>query len=416
MAHNIFLSYSRKDLDVMRRLRDDLIAAGFTVWTDEGIEPGTPSWKNEIERAIRESDCQVIIFSPDANNSRWVRAEIDFADTLQKPMFPVLARGDQTTSVPLGFSTYQWIDIRKPADYESGFRMLADAISNRLNRAGDTPPAQPRRLAESLSRRPARQRGGRWIAGAVAAVAVLSVLAAIVLRPDIPASAPQSTEAVATEPLASTRAPLATPGPRTRPTIPGSLNIISCDLLSEMPTYEQVNSPTIPIPEGWVQVRTDTVALAFPEEYYRPTHNDTLGIILSSLMADVLPEFMRFGCDWHLEIFFLQMSGIRGGAVVSRRIGVQLPLEAQQLYFEEGLQEAASLENLETEVVTLPAGEALRLEITVDNEILDTKMIGYSIAHGTALYALSFAFSADTIDEHLELIDQIARTLRFIDE
>jgi hypothetical protein len=41
---DIFLSYSRRDGDLMHRLRDDVRRHGFTVWTDEGLVPGTQSW------------------------------------------------------------------------------------------------------------------------------------------------------------------------------------------------------------------------------------------------------------------------------------------------------------------------------------------------------------------------------------
>ncbi|MBI5668534.1 MAG: toll/interleukin-1 receptor domain-containing protein [Chloroflexi bacterium] len=411
MPQEIFLSYSRKDSAIMHRLRNDLRAAGFTVWTDEGIEPGTPSWKSEIENAIRACDCLVIIFSPDANNSRWVRAEIDFAETLNKPMFPLLARGDRTTSIPFGFSTYQWIDIRRPSDYDSGFQLLADAIQNRLSRLQPGQLTETIKVAEPIAQRSWR-RGGLWVSAVV--IAVLLVLLAAVLRPNLPSSSPVSTDDAETQPTAAasltTQATSPEPSPRAvlAPGMPAN-----CNLLSEPPAYERVEPPTISIPAGWVQLRSGAVTLAVPEEYYRPADSEALRVILSSIIGNVLPDFMEFGCEWNLEIFFLQMSGIRGGAVMSRRIGVQLPLDAQQLYFEEALEGAAVVE---TEFVTLPAGDMLRIEVTLNTESLETKMIGYSISHGPTLYALSFAFAADTLDEHLVVIDQIAQTFQFVDE
>jgi len=45
MSHDIFISYSRRDTERMQQIRDGLRAAGLTMWTDEGIEPGTQSWK-----------------------------------------------------------------------------------------------------------------------------------------------------------------------------------------------------------------------------------------------------------------------------------------------------------------------------------------------------------------------------------
>lgn len=35
--YNVFLSYSRTDGDVMRRVTDDLRKRGFSVWNDEAL-------------------------------------------------------------------------------------------------------------------------------------------------------------------------------------------------------------------------------------------------------------------------------------------------------------------------------------------------------------------------------------------
>jgi hypothetical protein len=128
----IFLSYSRDDVALMQRIRDDLHQEGFKVWTDEAIQPGSPSWKIEIEEAIRQSDCLLVIFSPDAAESRWVRAEIDFAETLKKPLYSVLARGDKTNAVPFGMTTHQWIDLRDLSRYASGMTLLKQSMRKQL--------------------------------------------------------------------------------------------------------------------------------------------------------------------------------------------------------------------------------------------------------------------------------------------
>ena len=54
----LFLSYSRADSDTMGRVREALTGEGLSVWTDENLTPGTPSWKQAIERAIEDAGCQ----------------------------------------------------------------------------------------------------------------------------------------------------------------------------------------------------------------------------------------------------------------------------------------------------------------------------------------------------------------------
>jgi hypothetical protein len=68
---DIFLSYSRKDVETMHRVKRDLEAQGFRVWIDEtGLPPGTPNWRRAIQKAIRTVRCLVVILSPDANDSQ----------------------------------------------------------------------------------------------------------------------------------------------------------------------------------------------------------------------------------------------------------------------------------------------------------------------------------------------------------
>ncbi len=130
MPHHIFLSYSRKDSAIMQRVRDDLRAAELSVWTDEGIEPGTHSWKQTIQDAIDNASCLVVILSPDAKKSEWVGRELDYANTQGVPIFPLLASGNEAKSVPFSLIGAQFVDIRK--DYPSGFHRLNQVLYDHL--------------------------------------------------------------------------------------------------------------------------------------------------------------------------------------------------------------------------------------------------------------------------------------------
>lgn len=136
MPHDIFLSYSRKDTPIMAQVCDALRAAGLSVWTDAGIEPGTPSWKDSIERAIEEADCLIVILSPDAKHSQWVKRELEYADAQSKPIFPVLARGNERDAVPFLLIGAQFIDIQ--THYETGVHLLIQTVRERL---GVPPPS-----------------------------------------------------------------------------------------------------------------------------------------------------------------------------------------------------------------------------------------------------------------------------------
>lgn len=135
MKHHVFLSYSRRDKNVMQQIRDSLRQANLAVWTDEGIEPGTRSWRQAIEDALLSTGCVVCILSPDANQSRWVRAELEFAELHNIPILLILARGDERSSIPFGYATFQWIDIRDTLTFEERINSLVLTIRDRINNA-----------------------------------------------------------------------------------------------------------------------------------------------------------------------------------------------------------------------------------------------------------------------------------------
>ena len=68
--HDVFLSYSRKDTIVMRKVRDALRIANITVWTDENLEVGTPAWQMAIQEAVDSAKVMVVLLSPDAKKSQ----------------------------------------------------------------------------------------------------------------------------------------------------------------------------------------------------------------------------------------------------------------------------------------------------------------------------------------------------------
>src|SRR5579864_2653601 len=88
VAH-VFISYSRADQELMRRLREDLAKAGVEVWTDEqGLEPGTPGWDTAIASAIESAACIVVLLSPDSKQSVWVGRELGYAEEHKARIIP----------------------------------------------------------------------------------------------------------------------------------------------------------------------------------------------------------------------------------------------------------------------------------------------------------------------------------------
>lgn len=131
--YDVFLSYSRQDATIMQRVKTDLEAEGLHIWIDQtGIEPGTPDWQKAIETAVDNSGCLLVLFSPSAKQSHWVRQEMSYAESQGKKLFFALADGDERTAVPFGYANAQWVDIRTDATYTSEIGKLIAAICKHL--------------------------------------------------------------------------------------------------------------------------------------------------------------------------------------------------------------------------------------------------------------------------------------------
>lgn len=125
---HVFMSYSRRDEIVMRRVVAFLRKQGLNVWVDnEKLVPGTPIWETEIENAIFSAGAVVVLLSPDSKNSPWVRREISYAEDNDKRIFPILVAGNQKDTVPIRLTNHQRIDIRE--NEEDGLNSLTIALS-----------------------------------------------------------------------------------------------------------------------------------------------------------------------------------------------------------------------------------------------------------------------------------------------
>jgi hypothetical protein len=75
----VFLSYAQKDTELARKLSERLVTGGFQVWNPEAeINPGD-NWAKKVGQALEDSDLMVILLTPKATESEWLRREIEFA-------------------------------------------------------------------------------------------------------------------------------------------------------------------------------------------------------------------------------------------------------------------------------------------------------------------------------------------------
>ncbi|NDJ53064.1 MAG: toll/interleukin-1 receptor domain-containing protein [Chloroflexi bacterium] len=143
---HIFISYSRLNSEIMRRVSESLKAHGLNIWTDETLTPGTPSWMEAIENAIEGAAGLVVILTPDSKKSPWVQKELIYADTHGVRIFPVLAIGDDRNAVPISLGNVQRVDLQPEREqdanevYEAAIRDLISAIRDHLQIPGAERP------------------------------------------------------------------------------------------------------------------------------------------------------------------------------------------------------------------------------------------------------------------------------------
>ena len=154
MIAGIFLSYSRKESQMKDRLANDLRRAGLSDWTDDGLAPSTRSWRKANENQIESAGFMGVILSPDAKKSELVEGELSYADLHKKRIFPAMARGDATSSVPISLINAQHADLR--GEYDGPFAKLRDALKQHLRflaplRQVEDSPSRYRKAASTTS-------------------------------------------------------------------------------------------------------------------------------------------------------------------------------------------------------------------------------------------------------------------------
>ena len=125
---NVFISYSRKDLQVARQLTEAFKGQDLDFWIDwEGIPP-TVDWWREIESGIEKADVFLFLISPDSCKSKVCKQEIEHAIKNGKRLIPVVVREIKDDEKPEGLSHLNWIFFREGDEFDPDFNKLMTAI------------------------------------------------------------------------------------------------------------------------------------------------------------------------------------------------------------------------------------------------------------------------------------------------
>lgn len=129
---DVFISYSRRDREFVRRLHERLAADKRDVWVDWEDIPPSAQWLAEIERAIETAEAVAFVVSPDSVSSKTCLHECDHAAKYNKRIVPVVARDVEPAAVPAPLARINWLFLREGDDFETGFDQLTKALETDL--------------------------------------------------------------------------------------------------------------------------------------------------------------------------------------------------------------------------------------------------------------------------------------------
>ncbi len=136
----VFISYARADSTAfVDRLEGDLKAQQVHPWVDRHGLEGGQEWMEIIQDAIDECQALVVVLSPAAVQSQFVRMEYRYAASQGKLVIP--AKHLSTTRTPIDLHILQWVDFE--AGYDEGLRQLMQALSSLKAPVAAPPPPKP---------------------------------------------------------------------------------------------------------------------------------------------------------------------------------------------------------------------------------------------------------------------------------
>jgi len=127
---DVFISYSRKDIQFAQRIHHELEARDRQPWVDWQDIPPTSEWLDEVYAGIQAADTFLFIISPDSVVSEICILEIEHAVQHGKRLVPVVWK--DASGVHQSMSAHNWVFLREEDSFEANFELLIDALDTDL--------------------------------------------------------------------------------------------------------------------------------------------------------------------------------------------------------------------------------------------------------------------------------------------
>src|SRR5262245_36433403 len=130
---DVFISYSRKDADFVRRLHDALAKLNRDTWVDWEDIPPTAEWLAEVFAAIEAADTFICVLSPECIASKVCNQELAHAVEHNKRLVPLMRRMVADNAVPEVLSKLNYVRFGETDDFDKAFESLLKAIDTDLD-------------------------------------------------------------------------------------------------------------------------------------------------------------------------------------------------------------------------------------------------------------------------------------------
>lgn len=136
-SNYVFVSYARRDKQIVDRLAADLRTEGVEIWRDvDEILPGQ-NWEREITGAVGRAVGLLFVASQHSRKSTWMGEELKLVLARNAPVIPLILDDAGEKNLPEPLKQIQWIDFR--VGYDAAFKELLRALPTGLRGAQPVP-------------------------------------------------------------------------------------------------------------------------------------------------------------------------------------------------------------------------------------------------------------------------------------
>lgn len=160
---SVYVSYSRNDREQMEQIVENLRRSGFDIWIDIQKDSPNQSWQRLVKSALEGCDSLIVLASPSAKRSEWVKREIEIARDLRKTMVPVLITGERETAIPADLLGYEFVDMLKRRNQNVAYANIVQTLEAKLNITAPSKQFDPTARAQIDSKYGAvNTKGNNW--------------------------------------------------------------------------------------------------------------------------------------------------------------------------------------------------------------------------------------------------------------